>query len=168
MSDPTYTVCEDHDVAGECTQECADLTDAMRDPGYSEPVFYSDYLGGESTIDVSGCHGGPPKPYEVVRFDAVARRVVFEVVHPEGCYCSDPECPAEDEADAVDEYRAERYAIIIAGPEMRFGVVALDNGHHVLVTENVATGEVVAKRVESGDPYSPAYAAAAAHAKAGA
>lgn len=83
----TGTACENHDVPGSCTQECAWLTDAMGGDGYTEPQVYSDYLGGTSSYDVSGCHGGPPMPEQTIVFDPDARRVFVRVTHPDGCSC---------------------------------------------------------------------------------
>jgi hypothetical protein len=82
------TACEndDHRFAGHCTAECAWLAQNMMSD-YSDDMIYGDYLGGESTIDWSGCHRGPVEPEERVDFDPVNRAVVITQFHPEGCEC---------------------------------------------------------------------------------
>lgn len=84
---------DDHAFAGACTRECADLVDAMSGDGYTEPQVYSDYLGGESSYDVSGCHGGPQRSYDVVHYDAANKAVVCLTLHDPGCECGSERCP---------------------------------------------------------------------------
>ena len=83
------TACEDddHRFAGPCTPECAWLAQSMAGGDYSDDMIYGDYLGGESTIDWSGCHRGPVEPEEVIRYDEGSRAVVIDQFHPEGCEC---------------------------------------------------------------------------------
>lgn len=89
------TACEndDHAFAGQCDDECAWLVEAMS-PSAPDDRVYSDYLGGTSSIDVSGCHGGPPMPEQFAVLDKGARAVVIVEDHPEGCMCSEG-CPAD-------------------------------------------------------------------------
>lgn len=93
------SACEDetHQFAGHCTPECARLVEMMGNDGYYEPMIYSDYLGGESSIDWSGCHAGPIMPDEAVEYDATNRAVILVMVHPEDCQCPrhEDECRME-------------------------------------------------------------------------
>ena len=57
----TATACEVHDEAGECTEACVTLVNQMSGDGYTEPMVYGDYLGGESSVDWSGCHEPAPR-----------------------------------------------------------------------------------------------------------
>lgn len=86
---PLPTFCEEHDVAGECTQECADLIAAMSGDGGGETMVYGDYLGGTSSIDVSGCHAGPPTIEYAYEYDAANKRVVRRVIDPEDDHLMD-------------------------------------------------------------------------------
>ncbi len=85
--------CEEHDFAGHCTEECAWLTEAMGDDGYREPQIYSDYLGGTTSYDYSGCHRGPTMPTEVVTLDETNRAIILVIEHEEDCMCGE-DCPA--------------------------------------------------------------------------
>lgn len=90
MSTTTYEVpthCEEHAAAGACTVECAAITNMMTEGYGGESMVYSDYLGGTSSIDVSGCHGARPGPEVTFVFDAEARAVRMRTVHPEDCGC---------------------------------------------------------------------------------
>jgi hypothetical protein len=89
------SACEDdaHTFAGQCTRECADLVDMMLGDGYTEPQVYGDYLGGTSSVDVSGCHGGPQQATYVAHYDAAARAVALLYLHDPGCQCGRPACP---------------------------------------------------------------------------
>ena len=102
----TYEVatwCENHDVAGSCTEECAVLENMMSGDGYSEPMVYSDYLGGTSSIDVSGCHGGPERPEVFYRFDPQTRSVRQVTKHPVGCGCAKHPGAMSAEDTAMEE-----------------------------------------------------------------
>lgn len=89
------TSCEndDHAFAGQCDDECAWLVNAMMGDGYSEPMVYSDYLGGTSSTDVSGCHGGPQQAAYVAHLDPAAKAVQTIYLHDPGCECRRPACP---------------------------------------------------------------------------
>lgn len=76
MTTAVTTACEEHDVAGECTQECADFTASLT-PGMDVPY------------DPTGCHYPAPRPYDVFDFDAVKRAVVRRREHPDYCQCGD-------------------------------------------------------------------------------
>jgi hypothetical protein len=89
----TATSCEYHDVAGECTEDCADLVNRMNEDGYVETRIYGDYLGGSSTTDWSGCHAPEPRMERVARLDPVRKAVIWVEV-----------CPYEDEHDATACY----------------------------------------------------------------
>lgn len=88
-----------HEPDQPCTDECVRRAYEMDGSGYSESMIYSDYLGGTSSVDVSGCHGGPPMPEQQYRLDG--GKVVAFYAHPEDCQCGEDECPA------MIAYRAE-------------------------------------------------------------
>lgn len=93
--------CEYHDEPGACTDECLLTAQMMNDPGPGESMIYSDYLGGTSSVDVSGCHSPRPMPEMVIRLDAETKAVVSDYEHPEGeCQCGNDDCPAWLEAEA--------------------------------------------------------------------
>jgi hypothetical protein len=91
MSAAARTACEHHDVAGECTEDCANLVNQMNDSGPGEMMVYGDYLGGESTTDWSGCHAPEPTVERIAVLDPVRRAVVWE-----------ERCPFEEYHDATD------------------------------------------------------------------
>lgn len=62
-------MCETHDVAGQCTQECADLVNEM------SPIP-------TLTEDPTGCSYPEPRPYEVAVYDSTSRSVVSVTVNP--------------------------------------------------------------------------------------
>lgn len=74
------TSCESHDVAGACTQECADLVNEMMGDQHFDPNF---------TYDPTGCSNPRPRPYEVAEFDAERKAVVIRTEHPEDCACGE-------------------------------------------------------------------------------
>jgi hypothetical protein len=84
------TSCEVHEEAGLCDEACVQLVQQMSGDGYEEPMVYGDYLGGTSSIDVSGCHAPEPRVEYVAQLDRVRRAVVWVEV-----------CPYEDEHDAM-------------------------------------------------------------------
>ena len=76
------TACEneDHAFAGQCDAGCAQTVEWMRNPGGGDDRIYSDYLGGESFVDWSGCHRPPPRIVEVVDLDTINRAVIIRLV----------------------------------------------------------------------------------------
>lgn len=91
-----YDSCETHDEPGECTIECVTLISMMSGDGGGEMMEYGDYLGGVSSVDVSGCHRSKPMPELRFDLDTERRMVVASYEHPEDCQCDSPECPVED------------------------------------------------------------------------
>lgn len=89
------TSCEndDHAFAGQCDRECEWLSNAMMGDDYSEPMVYGDYLGGTSSVDVSGCHRGPQGATYVPHLDTLSKSVVMVYLHDPGCECRRPACP---------------------------------------------------------------------------
>ena len=117
--------CEVHERPGSCTRECASDVNMTMGDGYEEPRVYGDYLGGTSSIDVSGCHGGPPRPSEHAVFVPETASTVLVTEHPEDCTCGKPECPgviAEDAFWSVvgEERRHERWQRVGDGPWERY------------------------------------------------
>ena len=98
------TACEDdtHLFAGQCTPDCVRLVELMSGDGYYESMVYTDYLGGESSVDWSGTFRGPLMPEEAIEYDVDNRAVIIVLVHPDGC-----ECPAHED---------ECHVSIVLGP----------------------------------------------------
>lgn len=88
----TWLACEDHDEPGHCTDECLRLAQEMSGGGGDYGMIYSDYLGGVSSIDVSGCHRPEPMPEVVLAL--VDGTVTASYEHPEECQCDADNCPA--------------------------------------------------------------------------
>lgn len=82
MSADTRTSCEDHDVAGHCTQACVDLQNAL-----------NPYIPDDFPYDPTGCHRPKPMPEYEPRLDTERWAVVWVAVHPEDCECWATDCP---------------------------------------------------------------------------
>lgn len=89
------TSCEndDHAFAGQCDADCEWLVNAMSDGGGGESMVYGDYLGGTSSVDVSGCHRGPQQAEYVAHLDTLSKAVQMVYLHYSGCECYRPSCP---------------------------------------------------------------------------